>query len=156
MERRFALPLAGDKADVADVSRLLAAAAKIIERVRYCWLVTTDEDGGARSRPMGRVPRDADEDEWTIRFLTDGRSHKVADLRRVGQVSIILQHDPEDAFIALTGKASLAESKAVSLDMVSNGRIRNCSRFLSQEKRWRPSHILIAKSWHETCLTSIL
>src|SRR5262249_3450440 len=27
---------------------------------------------------------------------------------------------------------------------VSNGRIRNCSRFLSQEKRWRPSHILIA------------
>src|SRR5215472_2457684 len=45
--------------------------------------------------------------------------------------------------------------KQVSLDMVSNGRIRNCSRFLSQEKRWRPAHILIAKSWHETCLTSI-
>jgi hypothetical protein len=44
----------------------------------------------------------------------------------------------------------------VRLDTVSNGRLRNCSRFLSQEKRWRPSHILIAKSWHETCPTSIL
>lgn len=106
------MPLADDTADVADVSRLLAAAAKIMERVRYCWLVTAADDGGHRSRPMGRVPRDADEDEWTIRFLTDGRSRKAADLRRVGQVSIIFQHDPEDAFIALTGKASLAESKA--------------------------------------------
>src|SRR5262249_3454588 len=50
-------------------------------------------------------------------------------------------------------QARLAErdvvvSQTVSLDMVSNGRIRNCSRFLSQENRWRPSHILIAKSWH--------
>ena len=58
---------------------------------------------------------------------------------------------------ALNGEANenRGDLRQVSLDMVSNGRIRNCSRFLSQEKRWRPSHILIAKSWHETCLTSI-
>ena len=61
---------------------------------------------------MGWVPRDADEDEWTLRFLTDGRSHKVADLRRVGHVSVIFQHDPDDAFVALAGKASLGEGKA--------------------------------------------
>jgi general stress protein 26 len=60
---------------------------------------------------MGRVPRDADEDEWTLRFLTDGRSPKVADMRRVSHVSVIFQHDPDDAFVALAGKASLAEGK---------------------------------------------
>jgi general stress protein 26 len=97
--------------NAADVNRLLGAAAETIGKVSYCWLLTTAGEGGIRARPMGRVPRDADEGEWTLRFLTDGRSPKVADLRRVGNVSVIFQHDPEDAFVALAGKASLAEGK---------------------------------------------
>ncbi len=105
------MSLVDDTPDAADVSRLLAAATKIIGKVRYCWLLTADGNGAARSRPMGRVPRDADGDEWTIRFITDGRSRKAADMRRVGQVSLLFQHDPEDAFILLAGKASLAESR---------------------------------------------
>lgn len=95
----------------ADVNRLLAAAAEKIRKVRYCWLLTAAGEGGIRPRPMGWVPRDADEDEWTLRFLTDGRSPKVADMRRVGQVSVIFQHDPDDAFVALAGKASVAEGQ---------------------------------------------
>jgi general stress protein 26 len=94
-----------------DVNRLLRATAEKIRKVRYCWLLTVAGDGGIRPRPMGRVPRDADEDEWTLRFITDGRSPKVADMRRVGNVSVIFQHDPDDAFVALAGKASLAEGK---------------------------------------------
>jgi general stress protein 26 len=95
----------------ADVSRLLGAAAETIATVRSCWLLTAAGEGDIRPRPMGRVPRDADEDEWTLRFLTDGRSPKVADMRRVSHVSVIFQHDPDDAFVALAGKASLAEGK---------------------------------------------
>ena len=109
------MPLADDTADVADVSRLLAAAAKIMERVRYCWLVTAADDGGHRSRPMGRVPRDADEDEWTIRFLTDGRSRKAADMRRGTEVAIVVQHDQDLAFITLIGKVELHEDAAETL-----------------------------------------
>lgn len=97
--------------NAANVNRLLGAAAEKIRKVRYCWLLTTAGDGGIRPRPMGRVSPDADEDEWTLRFITDGASPKVADLRRVGHVSIIFQHDPDDAFMALAGKASLAEGK---------------------------------------------
>jgi general stress protein 26 len=93
------------------VSRLLGAAAATIATVRSCWLLTAAGEGDIRPRPMGRVPRDADEDEWTLRFLTDGRSPKVADMRRVSHVSVIFQHDPDDAFVALAGKASLAEGK---------------------------------------------
>lgn len=102
------MPLAGN---AADVNRLLDAAAETIGRGPYCWLLTATGEGGIRPRPMGRVPRDADEDEWTLRFITDGRSPKVADIRRVGHASVIVQHEPDDAFVALAGKASLAEGK---------------------------------------------
>jgi general stress protein 26 len=97
--------------NAADVDRLLRAAAEKIRKVRYCWLLTAAGEGGIRARPMGRVPRDADEDEWTLRFITDGRSPKVADMRSDGNVSVILQHDPDDVFVALAGKASLVEGK---------------------------------------------
>ena len=97
--------------NVADVNRLLGAAAEKIRKARYCWLLTAAGEGGIRARPMGRVPRDADEDEWMLRFLTDGSSPKAADMRRDGNVSVIFQHDPDDAYIALAGKASLVEGK---------------------------------------------
>lgn len=97
--------------NAAEVNRLLGAAAETIGKLRYCWLLTAAGEGDIRPRPMGRVPRDADEDEWTLRFITDGRSPKAADMRRVGHVSVIFQHDPDDAFVALAGKASLAEGK---------------------------------------------
>jgi general stress protein 26 len=95
--------------DDAEVNRLLAGAADKIRKVRYCWLLTAAGEAGIRPRPMGWVPRDADEDEWRLRFLTDGRSPKVADMRRVDHVSVIFQHDLDEAFVALAGKASLAE-----------------------------------------------
>lgn len=97
--------------NAADVNRLLCAVAEKIGKARYCWLLTAAGDGGTRARPMGRVPRDADEEEWTLRFLADGLSPKVADLRRVGSASVIFQHDPDDAFVTLAGTASLAEGK---------------------------------------------
>ncbi len=92
------------------VEVMLAGAAKTIRNVRYCWLVTEAEDGATNPRPMGRLLHDADEDEWTIRFLTDGRSRKVADMRRTDRVAMIFQHAPDDAFVTLVGKATLHES----------------------------------------------
>ena len=46
---------AQDARDDVEVSRLLAGAAKVIARVRYCWLVTEAETGGVCARPMGRL-----------------------------------------------------------------------------------------------------
>jgi general stress protein 26 len=97
--------------DTADVKALLGAAAAKISKVRYAWLLTSPGEGGVRPRPMGRLPRDAEDDEWRLRFITDGRSPKVADMRREGRVSVIFQHDPDDVFVAVTGKASLVEDK---------------------------------------------
>jgi general stress protein 26 len=97
------------KPDAADVDRLLAGAAKTMRSVRYCWLVTAGEGGAPHVRPMGRVLKDPGEDEWRIRFLTDGRSRKAADMRQAKEVSILFQHDPDLAYVALTGRAGLHE-----------------------------------------------
>jgi general stress protein 26 len=98
-----------DGRDDGEVSRLLAGAAKAISRVRYCWLVTEAETGSASARPMGRLLPAADENDWTIRFITDGRSRKASDIRRAGKVGLILQHDHDDAFVVLGGRATLIE-----------------------------------------------
>ncbi len=101
-----------EKSDAQEVSRLLAGAANAIRSARYCWLATTAEDGFAHLRPMGRLLHDADDgrDEWTIKFITDGRSRKAAHMRRAGRVAIAFQYDPDDAFVTLIGKATLYES----------------------------------------------
>ena len=96
--------------DDGEVSRLLAGAAKTIARVRYCWLVTEAETGGANARPMGRLMPDVDESEWTICFVTGGRSRKASDIRHVGKVGLIFQHDQDDAFVVLSGRAALIET----------------------------------------------
>ena len=101
-----------DKSDAAAVNRLLAGADKTIQSVRYCWLVTAAENGLTNMRPMGRLMHDAGEDEWTIRFITDARTRKVAEMRRAGGVTIIFQHAPDDAYVTLIGKAILCESES--------------------------------------------
>jgi general stress protein 26 len=99
---------AEDGRDDAEVSRLLAGAAKAVAKVRYCWLMTEAGTGGANARPMGRLPPDADDDDWTIRFVTDGRSRKASEIARAGKVTVIFQHDPDDAYVTLIGRATLS------------------------------------------------
>ena len=98
-----------DNRDEVEVSRLLAGAAKTVASARYCWLATTAENGGASARPMGRLPRDPDENDWTIRFVTDGRSRKASDIRRGCKVAVIFQHDADDAYVTLIGAGLLHE-----------------------------------------------
>jgi general stress protein 26 len=98
---------AKNERDDVEISRLLAGAAKTIAGVRYCWLVTDAETGLANARPMGRVL--PEEDDWTIRFVTGGRSRKASDICRTGEVGLIFQRDQDDAYIVLSGKARLIE-----------------------------------------------
>jgi general stress protein 26 len=95
--------------DAVDVDRLLAGAAKAMAGARFCWLATFSEDGSFTARPMGRLPRGDDEADWTIRFLTDGRSHKAAQIRRGARVAVIFQHDADEAYVEAAGVARLRE-----------------------------------------------
>jgi general stress protein 26 len=100
---------AGDARGDVEVGRLLAGAAKVIASVRYCWLQTEAETGSVNARPMGRLLPGPDESEWMIRFITDGRSRKASDIRLASKVGLNFQHDPDDAFVALSGRATLLE-----------------------------------------------
>jgi general stress protein 26 len=109
-----------DGRDEGEVGRLLAGAAKTVADVRYCWLLTERETGGANARPMGRLLPEIDENDWTIRFITDGRSRKTSDIRRAGNVGLIFQHDRDDAFIVLNGVATLIESPSLVRQLWTN------------------------------------
>jgi general stress protein 26 len=95
--------------DAVDVTPLLNGAAKTMRSTRYCWLMTATETRLPHARPMGRVLNDPGEDPWRVRFLTDGRSSKAADMRRASEVAILFQHDPDLAFVTLIGKAEPRE-----------------------------------------------
>ena len=99
---------ANNEHDAAEVNRLLAGAAKAIASVRYCWLATAAGTGGDL-RPMGRLPPEVGDDEWMIRFVSDGRSNKASAIRRDDVVTIIFQNEPDEAFVSLIGVATLRE-----------------------------------------------
>jgi general stress protein 26 len=97
--------------DSTEVGRLLNGAARTIAKARNCWLVASGADGPTL-RPMGRLPPEPGDDEWMIRFITDGRSHKASDVRHGGKVGLTFQLEGEDAFVAVTGPAKLLESES--------------------------------------------
>jgi len=99
--------------DVVEVNGLLAGAAKTIASVRYSWLVTHGETGGAHARPMGHILPDGYEDAWTIWFIADGRSRKASDIRMTRRAEIVFQHDAVDAYAVLSGPATLLEGPEV-------------------------------------------
>jgi general stress protein 26 len=95
-----------------EVSRLLAGASKTMAEARCCWLVTSTGSGGVVARPMGRLPPEPGDDAWTLRFITDGRSHKAAETRRASQVAVIFQHNTDDAYVTVIGAGSVHDSAA--------------------------------------------
>jgi general stress protein 26 len=102
-----------DVTDQADtVGRLLAGAAKTMQSVRYCWLMTEATDGGFNARPMGHMLPENIEDNWTIRCITGGGSRKARELRHDGQVGLMFQSELDEAYVMLSGRAALIERAA--------------------------------------------
>lgn len=91
---------------------LLAGAAKTMAGAPYCWLVTTAANGAVQGRPMGRIPPEAGEDALTLRFLTDDRSRKASEIRQAGAVTAIFDHQAADAYVSVTGRATLQEDRS--------------------------------------------
>jgi len=92
---------------------LLAGAAKTMAGVRYCWLVTTADQGAVHGRPMGRIAPEVGEDPLTVRFLADGRSRKVSEIRQAAAVTAIFENQPDDGYVIVTGRAALQDNPAV-------------------------------------------
>lgn len=90
----------------AGVNRLLAGAANAIAGVRFCWLMTAATGGLRHARPMGRLQSDLEADDWRMRFVADGCSRKMREIRDGRSVTATFQ-DGDAAFVALAGVATL-------------------------------------------------
>ncbi len=95
--------------DSVEVGRLVDSAAATVANASFCWLATVDPSGAPRLRPMGRLPPEPGDDAWRLRFITDGRLAKAANIRRSGRAALVFQREAEDAFVALSGVARLEE-----------------------------------------------
>jgi general stress protein 26 len=95
--------------ETTEMDRLLVGAARTMANVRYCWLMTASQTANFSARPMGRLSPEPGDGEWTVRFVTDGRSRKARDIRRAGRVELVFQDDAADAYVAAAGAANLCE-----------------------------------------------
>ena len=76
-----------------EARRALDGAARVIAAVRYCWLVAEGENGAVTARPMGRVSPHPQKTDWSMSFVTDGRSRKAAEIRRSSKATLVFQGD---------------------------------------------------------------
>lgn len=89
--------------------RLLDGVSDLIAATPFCWLATRDESAGVSARPMGRVSAHPQKTDWTVSFVTDGRSRKSSQMRQAERVTLIFDGAPRGQFAALTGVARICD-----------------------------------------------
>lgn len=99
-------------ADQDYVERLLDAAKRSIEGVRYCWAATAAEAGGVNARLVMPFAAGTAKDAWARCFLTNRHSRKAAELRRSAGIALAYQQDGGDAYVTLLGRAELLDDPA--------------------------------------------
>lgn len=79
---------------------------ELLKHFRSAMLTTVTPDGTISTRPMG-VQGDADQFEGTLWFFTDDRSPKAQLVKSGAHTSVVMQSDSENAYLHLTGRASV-------------------------------------------------
>jgi general stress protein 26 len=98
------------------VEQILVAAKETIAKVPNCWAVTADQRGGANARVVQPIFSQLDQDRWVVRFLTSRSSRKAAEIASSGRISLGYQYDPEQAYVALVGTASIIDDRGFLRD----------------------------------------
>jgi general stress protein 26 len=93
-----------------DTERLLGLARKLIGDLTFCVAVTAGEEGETNARVVQPRPLGAD---WTVDVLTNRRCRKVREIERSGRMTLLYQHDADRSYVALVGRASIVEDRAL-------------------------------------------
>ena len=88
---------------------LLRIAREIIANVPACMAITVDRNGDANARVVNPKPLS---DAWTVRFPTDRRSRKSAEIEQSGRLTLAYQYDAGKAYVSLIGRAAICEDVA--------------------------------------------
>jgi general stress protein 26 len=91
---------------------LLRIAREIIAKVPACIAITVDRNGDANARVVNPQPLS---NAWTVRFATDRRSRKSAEIEQSGRLTLAYQYDAEKAYVSLIGRAAIREDVAAKI-----------------------------------------
>lgn len=103
LQAQQAQPLAPDRAKV------LAAAREIIDKARYCTLITVGEDGQPQARIVDPFPPDGD---MTIWIGTNPLTRKVAQIRKAPRVTLLYFDTTGMRFVTLLARAEVVTDPA--------------------------------------------
>jgi general stress protein 26 len=106
------------------IEQVLQVARETVENVTYCFAITLAGNGEANARII--QPRRLQED-WTADFTTSRRCRKFREIEQTRKVTLAYQHDPEKAYVCLSGPVSI-------IDDVELKR----SRWSAEADRWYP------------------
>lgn len=86
-----------------------AIAKELQSRIRYCTLVTLDDQGAADARVMDAFPMEADGSLW---LATKAGSRKVAQIRKDPRVTLLWLDPGSQSYATFTGTATLVDDPA--------------------------------------------
>jgi len=84
--------------------QLVSAAREIMNRARYCALITTNPRGGVHARTMDAF---APDEKMIVWLATNPRSRKVAEMRRDPRVTLYYFDRENQAYVTIHGTARL-------------------------------------------------
>ena len=76
--------------------------------IDFCML-TTNDGGVLRSRPMSTQQTDFDGDLW---FFTSEDTHKVEEIEKDDRVAVAYSNPGKNTFVSISGKGSISKDKA--------------------------------------------
>lgn len=95
------------KQEVKNRDALLDAAREMIMKVRFCALVTIDEEGDPQVRTMDPFPPQLD---WAVWMATNASTRKVLQIRDNARVALHYFDPADPGYVTLTGKARLVSN----------------------------------------------
>lgn len=81
---------------------------ELTEGIDFCML-TTNDSGVLRSRPMSTQQTDFDGDLW---FFTSEDTHKVEEIEKDDRVAVAYSNPSKNTFVSISGKGSISKDKA--------------------------------------------
>src|SRR5829696_449602 len=101
--------MAIDEKEQLNGESALAKLRQLLEYFPVAFMVTT-ADGRVRARPIG-VVGDREKFDGTLWFITDRRSHKVAEVAAGADATLIFQNDEKGAYAHMRGRATIVEDR---------------------------------------------
>ncbi len=89
-----------------DRAKVIASAREIMEKARFCTLITVDGEGRPQARIVGPTAPDAEMNVW---IATNVRTRKVGQIRADPRVTLLYFDASDPSYVTILGTAEIVE-----------------------------------------------